>query len=305
MILIKFKYIAFACLIAVFVLICMWVKARWAEENIYWVINSAEEIAGNEPYCIQVNGGIDYKEALALSDLSGNNMRGAELGNYHAILVIGDVSKPKLLNWSYNRKSFLSDVYGNPAIFCLPQKHFAKVLTNTPKSKPKKLGFVYSGMKFSIPSNARSFTHGVNHLGFSFNDVRGEITPDMHALISVDFESSGVMQGWIYRQNSPNHIVEDDGEVYGLKKQNTWYFGSGERRKKANDPEHIQYYQESNTQVVSTLIACPNDLRGECMHTFQRDGWTYTFKYKPTHVSEWKRLEERVVKLTNSYIVSK
>ena len=107
------------------------------------------------------------------------------------------------------------------------------------------------------------------------------------------------------RPNSPSDIVEDDGELYGLKKQNTWYFGSGERRKKANDPEHIQYYQESNTQVVSTLIGCPNDLRGECMHTFQRDGWTYTFKYKPMHVSEWKRLEEGVIKLTNSYIVSK
>ena len=301
----KPKYIIYLiCILIIFVASYMKLTSFY-KGNIQKVIDSAEEIAGNEPYCIQVNGGNDYKEALALSDLSGKNMQGAEHGNYHAILVIGDVFKPKLLNWSYNKESFLSDVYGNPAIFCVPQKHFAKTLTTKPKPKSEKEEFVYSGKKFSIPLNAKSFTRGVNHLGFAFNDNRGEITPDMHALISVDFELSGVMQAWIYRPNSPSHVVEADGEEYGLKKQNTWYFGFDEKKKKTNAPEHIQYYQESSTQVVSTLIGCPNSSRGECMHTFQRDGWTYTFKYKPVHVSEWKQLEERVVKLTNSYIVYK
>lgn len=232
----------------------MWFKARWPEENIYKVIISAEEISGKEPYCIQVNAGIDYKEAVKLSDLSGNNMRGEEVGNYHAILVIGDVFKPKLLNWSYNKKSFLSDVYGAPAIFCSPQKHIAKTLNTIQKPKPERQEFIYSGMKFLIPMLAKSFTKRVNHPGIAFVDVYGDIASDMQALIEVDFQSSGVMQAWIYRPNDLNHIVEDDGEVYGLKKQNTKYFGSGEGRKKANDPEHIQYYQESNTQVVSTLI---------------------------------------------------
>lgn len=301
----KSKYLIYLIFILVVFAASYLKLTSFYEGNIQKVIDSAEEVAANEPYCIQVNGGNDYKEALALSDFSGKNMRGAEHGNYHAILVIGDVYKPKLLNWSYNKESFLSNVYGNPGIFCSPQRHFAKTLTDIPKVKPEKQEFVYSGMKFSIPSNTNSFTNGVNHLGFSFNDVRGEITPDMHALISVDFESSNVMQAWIYRPSSPNHIVEADGEEYGLKRQNTWYFGDGKKKKKTNTPEYIQYYQESNTQVVSTLIGCPNSSRGECMHTFQRNGWTYTFRYKPIHVSDWRQLEQRVVKLTNSYIVSR
>lgn len=301
----KSKYLIYLIFILVVFAASYLKLTSFYEGNIRKVIDSAEEIAANEPYCIQVNGGNDYKEALALSDFSGKNMRGSELGNYHAILVIGDVYKPKLLNWSYRKESFLPNVYGVPAIYCSPRPHFAKILPKTSDVAPEKINFVYSGMKFSIPKLALPSSTGVD--GFVFRDFNHEISPDelSISLVEVNFRLTDRMQIWLYRKSNPNYIVEKDNDKFGLKKQSAWYFGSGERKKKPNDPGSIQYYLESETGVISTLIDCPNDSRGECNHEFHRDGWTYTFRHKPSRATEWKELEDRVVKLTRSYIVEK
>ena len=277
----------------------------WYEGNIQKVIDSAVQIAGDEPYCIQVNGGNDYKEALALSDFSGKNMQGKEHGNYHAILVIGDVYKPKLLNWSYRQENFVSDVYGIPAIYCLPIPHFAKNLAYVPASEPERVDFVYSGMKFSIPRLAKPWTKGGDH-GIIFFDVYGAVSDALTInLIEVNFRLTDRMQIWVNRANDSNTIVEKDNDEFGLKKDNFWYFGSGERRKKANDPGFSQYYIESETGVLSTLIDCSNSSHGECSHEFKHDGWTYSFRHKLSRLAEWKELENRVVDLTQSYIVEK
>lgn len=300
----KSKYLIYLiCILVVFTTSYLKLSSFY-EGNIQKVIDNAEEIAGNEPYCIQVNGGNDYKEALSLSDFSGKNMRGAEHGNYHAILVIGDVYKPKLLNWSYKKDSFLPDVYAVPAIYCTPRLHFAKTLPDTSDVMSKKINFVYSGMKFSMPITSKPFTSDSRIL---FRDAENKISPDVLSinLVEVNFRPTDRVQVWLYRANNPSHIVEKNNDEFGLKKQTMWYFGSGERKKKAKDPGFVQYYLESDTGVVSTLIDCSNDARGECHHEFHRDGWTYSFRHKPLRVPEWKELEDRVVKLTHSYVVSK
>jgi hypothetical protein len=160
-------------------------------------------------------------------------------------------------------------------------------------------------MRFSIPRLAEPSSTGVDYHGFVFRDFNHEISPDELSVnvAEVNFRLTDRMQVWLYRKSDPNHIVEEDNDEFSLRKQNAWYFGSGERTKKANDPGSVQYYLESETGVVSTLIDCPNDARGECQHVFHRDGWTYTFRHKPLRVPEWKELEDRVVKLTRSYIV--
>lgn len=287
----RVRYIFVVCFVVIVLIVIYHFTTAWK------VVDSAEKIADNKPYCIQVNGGIDYKEASVLSDLSILSMRSARHGNYHAILVIGDVYKPKLLNWSYQRGGFVSDVHEVPAIYCSPKQRFSKNLTLLPRNQPEQLKFVYSNIMFSIPMDAKPFKVP-NNRGLWFADYNGYISSDKQGVVEVDFRLNGISDRLSKVESDRYNIVETTNE-YGLIKQSIQHI-AGENAK-LSYPVYIQYYSES--KQPTTIISCPNGLNKKCFHFFQHNGWTYTFKYEPSNISQWKQHEDRVVKLTRSYIV--
>ena len=104
----------------------------WSQENIDYVVNNVEKIAGDNPYCIYVASGHRYKEATSLSDFSGYNMRGSHswgiYGGSHAILAVGNGAQTTFYHWSYNKKSFIADT-GRLTVPCSPRKHFSLTLS--------------------------------------------------------------------------------------------------------------------------------------------------------------------------------
>ena len=109
----------------------------WAVARIAAVVDAAEAIAGDKPYCIQVAAKrSNFVQARARIDFSPLTMRTkCDQGwcwQYHAVLVAVDGDPPKLINWSHRMIGFVDEVSKrfNPPVasVCQPQPHFAREL---------------------------------------------------------------------------------------------------------------------------------------------------------------------------------
>lgn len=276
----------------------------WSQENINHVIASAETIAGNTPYCIQVASANDDKEATFRSDYSGYHMR--TQGGPHALLAIGNGNQPEIYHWSYHNKSFIKDS-AQYAIYCKPRAHFAITMLDKPVSEQPSKHFRYAGMTLSIPQKYKSKVIGFNYPAITFYSTAPafENVPDakdsgaINSHIEVNFIDTNRTDYWLTKDDS-SHIVETSGEEYGLKKNTLWYVGSGPREKLR--PRYFQYFNVSNDNRVVTVINCSDIVKGQCLHAFRHDGWTYTFHHSPVDLPEWKSMQDKLVKLTHSFI---
>jgi hypothetical protein len=94
--------------------------------------------------------------------------------------------------------------------------------------------------------------------------------------------------------------VEDAAGEYGLQAQTLWSVASDGRKK--SSPPSFQYFELSSDNRVATVISCPDKVKWQCMHTFRSGGWTYTFRHSPTDLKHWKRMQEKLVDLTRSFV---
>jgi hypothetical protein len=102
------------------------------------VVDAAEAIAGDNPYCIQVAStrpfGYLARSKLAFSPLTmRTKCREGWCWENHAVLAVDDGGERKLMNWSHRRREFRNDAINlktNPplAVLCQPQPHFAREL---------------------------------------------------------------------------------------------------------------------------------------------------------------------------------
>jgi hypothetical protein len=273
----------------------------WSHANIANVVSSAESVAGDKPYCIDVPSGNTYKQAASLSDFSGANMRGAHEGGVyggpHAILALGSDVQPDTYHWSYARKSFIKDVQLSLGIVhCFPRAHFVTTMSTDQRHSRQIDEFRFAGMHFSIPSIYRSRIPYDNlpSLAFyatapKFESVPADGQPGGHwSGITVYFEDNDRVESLARLL-----LTNNSGEEYGLKKASGAYT--------------YQYFNISSDNKFITLINCPDSAainEEYCVHMFRNGGWTYNFYHKPEDLVNWKIMEEKLVKLTRSFVKS-
>jgi len=124
---------------------------------------------------------------------------------------------------------------------------------------------------------------------------------DIHALVEVSFGETEIPQVWFQRDTS-SYRVEDAGEEFGLKKRSVWYLHLKTGAPK--DRTAIDYYARSSDGRIRALIECPPGQEGFCLHTFYRNGWTYTFNHRPADIPNWRSMQERISSLTASFVIS-
>lgn len=288
------------------------------ERSIEEILNSAEAIAGNAPYCLQVTGDGDYREVKTRNDISIFNMPVKYLdvsSHHHAVMVIERNNETELWHWSYWNHAFLGGVIGPPAIYCTPQPHSLAVIAKNSQSEPNFITIRVTGMTFSAPRAFRLRASSGNSCGILFRassplfeaigtlpDYKGETYSSVTAFsVSVDF-GKRKLDEWLHKDNVSNE-VKNAGYMVGLNKQEVWYLPSAQRSPATYKPS-AEYYIRSSDGEILTLINCAGEARGKCLHYFYHDGWTYHFYHEKEFLKDWKVMQERLVLLTKSFIGS-
>jgi len=117
--------------------------------------------------------------------------------------------------------------------------------------------------------------------------------------VEVNIVDSDRTDAWVSRTNSDS-IVEDSGEEYGLRAQTRWSVATDGRKKPS--PPSFEYFNLSSDNRVATVISCLDKVKIQCIHAFRSGGWTYTFHHNPSDLKQWKRMQEKLVELTHSFV---
>jgi hypothetical protein len=278
----------------------------WSHTNIERVTRSAEQIAGNEPYCIDVPSGRNRKQATSSSQFSGYRMRGHfSLGRYygpHAILAVGAGDSPAVYHWSHSRRTFV-EFHGTVPVYCQPRPRFATTFaTSTPPATRQPIRI--AGASLLVPDRYRGEIDGVSLVFYAappdFDDVPEEASEQARRsrieVSLVDHDRTGMS---LYK-NSKHSLVEDTGVEHGLQAQTTWSIEPDGR--KGRSPPILQYFNSSNENELATVIRCHDNGRGQCSHAFRKGTWTYWFHHSHADLQHWKRMQDELVELMHSFV---
>ncbi|MGZ8175463.1 MULTISPECIES: hypothetical protein [Methylobacter] len=292
------------------------------ERSIEEVLNSAETVAGNTPYCLQVTGDGDYREVRTRNDISIFNMpvKYLDIGVYahhHAVMVVERNNETELWHWSYWNHAFLGSVIGPPAIYCTPQPHFLAAIAKHSQPEPDFIRIRITSMTFSAPKSFRLSASSGESCGIRFRassplfEAVGTVPDDKSetyssftaSFVNVDFGKRKLNE-WLHRNRGDvSQEVKDAGHALGLKKQEVWYLPSAQKTPTTYKPS-AEYYSRSSNGEILTLISCAGEARGKCFHVFYHEGWTYHFYHEKEFLKDWHTMQERLVLLTKSFISS-
>lgn len=273
----------------------------WSLINILVVCHRAEEIAGDKPYCIQISGEGDYREARSLVDFSIFIMRSSGSGRFmrfsehHAQLVIGDIYNPELYHWSYWKSNFIDpykNTNGSQPIYCMPRQHYVKTLPILSfQKKSENFDFTMAKHSFSIPRLYKPSAGPGDTFGFYFFATLPNFKPpakkDRGQFIEVLFDTKS-RPGCLQYFNKYKYNVDLDKE-FGLEK--------------LLDGKFIVYYSLSKEKEDVTYIKMWNSEWAE--HVFLHNGWHYSYKIPASEIPNWFSHQQQLVALVQSFIVSK
>jgi hypothetical protein len=281
----------------------------WSTEK---VRNSAETVADEDPYCIQVPGEGDYRAVRTLADISNLNLHSSS-DHHHAVLAVHRIDGTELLHWSKRNQKFMRGALGPPAIYCTPAPHYlAAIDTRIRQESPSSI-IQIEGMVLSIPRSfrptAKSNSHGIlfyarspsfEHLQIS-PKYRARTSPDQgSAFIEIDFGRTGFLNQRLHKADA-SYRVENAGFELGLSKQLVWHLPALE------SPLYrpsVDYFARSPSGQIETLISCDSIAGGDCIHSFYDNDWTYTFHHRKEFLGEWKAMQDRLSTLVKSFVNS-
>lgn len=289
----------------------------WSQSNIGHVLQSAKNISGNKPYCIDVASGNTYKEATSADDFSGYQMRSPHgWGSYsgpHAVLAVGTGSQLASYHWSYGQKTFIKDS-NRFVIYCSPRQHFVESMQENPLQQQTNEKFRYAGLSFSIPKHYEAHVTSAystptivfyamppNFESFSPNTDK---INKINASIEMSLAETNRPDQWLMKNDSSQQ-VEENTPQFGLMKHTTWYIRPGSVKV---IPSYFEYFHISKNKKVDTLINCSNSIQNSnsidlnCLHVFKRNGWTYTFHHSSADLPNWNKLQDNLVRLTRSFL---
>jgi hypothetical protein len=222
----------------------------------------------------------------------------------HAILAVGTGNSPDLYHWSYSSKTFIRESHGSPPVDCRPRRHFAATFANAPPADRPSIRF--AGMRFSIPDRYRGHISGASLVFSAMAPDFENVLPEARSLeailsqVEVNFADSHRTDAWLSKTSSNCRcLVEDTGEEFGLRAQTRWSVDTSGRKKPSPS---FQYFTLSSDNRVATVISCLDKVKIQCMHAFRNGGWTYTFHHSPADLKHWKRMQDKLVELTHSFV---
>ncbi|WP_316176143.1 hypothetical protein [Bradyrhizobium sp. SZCCHNRI1073] len=284
------------------------------------VAHGAEEIAGSEPYCIQISDGAsDYRPARVWFDLSIFKMRARHDGllymQHHAILVVGEPSNVRLYHWSYLHRVFEPGVINGqiegrgPAITCLQVRDFVgKRLALIPVS-PDSYYIRYSGGEtYLIPTVWQAEWSGGSSPSLLLATTAPDFQPLDRRLMPAEFDSNSVFVTWdpewmlsLMKDPPGGEIVEQSRE-FGLVKTKTITHGKDGKEYVGNG--YLAY--DDGHGVNTTIIGCgtPSEaVPKSCQHRFINKGRHFYFRHRPEDVPNWQRMQQRILDLMASFEV--
>ncbi len=292
------------------------------------VVVSAKEIAGSQPYCIQVAGkhSGDYRPARSWLDLSIFMMRAERFGSiylqHHAVLVVGSAELPRLYHWTYRGSGFKNGVLNGgavdqgPAVTCLPVQNFAE--TQLPlHPEPLTSNYVRYApeVAYRIPVEWQARWSG----GMSRTLLWATTAPDFKPLdrkwsdlspgerdsnsVSIEWETQWVLN---LIKNGPRGVVSEQSKEFGLSRTTT--VTQGKDGKEYIGLRYVSIAEKPNLSGDNTtVIDCsePSNANPKaCQHRFINRGRHFYFRHAPGEISNWQNMQRRILGLMGSFEVS-
>jgi hypothetical protein len=287
------------------------------------VAHSAEEVAGSQPYCIQIaDGTSDYRPARSWLDLSVFAMWATRDGPlymlHHAILFIGEPADPHLYHWSYRRHAFEPGVLNGqieghgPAITCTPARDFArKQLALFPKPSDSSYVRYSAHDAYRIPNAWQAKWSGGMNPSLRLATTAPNFQPlNRHwsDLTPGERDSNWVFIEWnpewvlSLMKRAPRGDVIEQGAEFGLSKSKIITHGRDGKdyvgyRYLAYDDDH---------GINTTVIGCgtPSEaVPKSCQHRFINKGRHFYFRHRPEDVLDWRGMQHRILELMDSFQV--
>ncbi|MBW7975126.1 hypothetical protein [Bradyrhizobium sp. BR 10289] len=285
------------------------------------VAHGAEEVAGVQPYCIQVaDGTSDYRPArswLALSMLTMWAKREGPLYmQHHAILVVGEPVNSRLYHWSYRHLGFEPGVLNGkiegrgPAISCVAARDFVgKRLALFPESFDSDYISYSGGETYLIPKVWQAKWDGG-----TLRTLRLATTaPDFQPLNRrwSDLTLGELDSNWVFIEWNPEWVlnlmktapggdVVEQSTEFGLAKTKTITHGK-------DGKEYVGYrylaYDDGH-DINTTVIGCgvPSDaVPKSCQHRFTNKGRHFYFRHRPEDTGDWRGMQRRIIALMDAF----
>lgn len=292
------------------------------------VAYGAEEIAGSEPYCIQVSDRTsDYRPARSWLDLSILTMWAKREGQlymqHHAILAVGEAAGTRLYHWSYRLHTFVPGVLNGriegrgPAVTCVPARDFGRTRLALFAGSSSDGNYVkYFGREaYLIPGIWQAQWKG----GTSPTLLLVTTAPDFHPLKRHwdDLTPGERDSNWVFVEWNPEWMLSlmkappgrnivEQGTEYGLAKTKTVTHGK-------DGKEYVGYgymaYADdtpAGSSINTTVIGCgmPSEaVPKSCQHRFINKGRHFYFRHGPEDVPNWQRMQQRVLEVMESFEV--
>lgn len=277
------------------------------------VRNSAQLTAGDQPFCVQVPAGDAlYKQAESWIDLTIFVMRGNG-APHHGVLIVGSVEDPELFHWSYWKQSFIKGILGPQPIYCNPRAKFLETPNSESASDFTHVNFYMGGQYFSIPKAYAPEPNWVDGFSLRFGAQAPAFEPAQTAFINSR-QNNRVKVAFYPKETIPNwpkipvdaadiesladDYESDKNDNYGLEKRTSRSATTGLPNGGA------AYFQRSPEGDVTTIIRCSERADVQCSHSFEDDGWVYEFHHLPAEIPEWQAMQDRLVKLTDSFVLA-
>lgn len=251
----------------------------------YAVIRSAQNIAGESPYCIGLSKRNRPPEAM--EDLTLLTMDKGDFDHHAFLLVEKQDGTVDPYHWSYFQSRFLSGIVNwendnRPSIPCRPKHNFALDLPLTGGISTENVefyfrdGYLKTGKEYSP------------HISSNYISI---------AAIAPNFMPVPREKGGLY----PSKEVGSRKWMESLQKQyeNLAPTGKvGNLNEIKDTTHHIDwYYRYNESGQLSTAISCYYGGRlpeVACQHRFYRDGAMYTFDHSMALLSQSDAMEEKL-----------
>jgi hypothetical protein len=285
------------------------------------VAHGAEEIAGSQPYCIQIaDGTSDYRPAwLDLSILIMWAKRDGPLYmEHHAILVVGEPTDPRLYHWSYRRRAFEPGVLNGriegrgPAVTCMSAPDFThKRLALFPEPSDSTYVRYSAHDAYRIPNAWKTEWSGGMNRTLRLATTAPDFQPlnrRWSDLTPGDRDSNWVFIEWNpewllnLMKEAPGGDVVEQSREFGLSKSKI--IAHGRDGKEYVGYQYLAY--EDGHDTNTTLIGCgtPSEaVPKSCQHRFINGGRHFYFRHRPEDVPDWWRMQRRILELMDSFQV--
>jgi hypothetical protein len=277
------------------------------------VASSARDIAGSEPYCIQVPAGSsDYRPARSSLDLSPWAAWAEPHGRHHAILIVGEGFTPRFYHWSYRQGAFEPGIVNEqfhvnwPAIACKP----AHQLAGKQPLSPVDSDYIRLASKgtYRIPTEWLATWAGGMNPGLRFVTTAPDFRSPVRFWYNGLFggrDASSVSVAWhggtLVRFNDSSGSPVEQGTEFGLTKTKRIYH-------ERNGSEYVQYrfsFRTDDRNGTMTVIACdPTGTSSKaCEHLFLNNGRDFTFYHRMEDLADWRGMQQRLLALVDSFKV--